>query len=79
MAPRYRSVRLTTSIINSFISSPFKRDSLFQGISPYGVTTLTSEKSPVFDDGDFPVCSSSSFELRKHLSKRLVGRVIYEI
>jgi len=34
---------VTTSIISSFISSSLRRDRLFHGISPYGVTTLTSE------------------------------------
>jgi hypothetical protein len=35
--------RSTTSIISRFISSSLRRDNLGQGMTPYGLLTVTSE------------------------------------
>lgn len=60
--------RSTISIIIAFISGSDMRDRLAQGISPYGVTTFTSLKSPIAEPGKAPAWRSSSCVLRTQVS-----------
>jgi len=51
--------------MRSFISSSLNRDSLVQGMTPYGLLTWTSEKSP--ESGQVPTWRG------EHASCRITG------